>query len=219
MMSFVNPGLLGSPAVFQRVFVGPIEASQDATASPEQAEVGATRATEMQRRIAPFILRRTAAINERYLPTCTTVVVFCRPTAAQLAAYRLELYGDADSRCRGDPLALRRLMGASGVESAQALSVISRLRQICNHAAFATASPEVRHDLLRPPAPVPDCDLKAHVMMDRSFGAAAAIAGVGGRALDSIVRHPVATSCCSERVQALDSSRRHMQGHRVHAGP
>lgn len=148
MMSFVNPGLLGPPAVFQRVFVGPIEASQDAHATPDQAEVGATRAAELQRRIAPFILRRTAAVNEQYLPTCATVVVFCRPTAAQLAAYRLELYGDAEGICRGDPLALRRLLGASGVESAAALSVISRLRQICNHAAFATTSPEVSPSLL-----------------------------------------------------------------------
>eukprot|EP00892_Ulva_mutabilis_P003145 jgi/Ulvmu1/12831/UM098_0013.1 len=139
MMSFVNPGLLGPPAVFQRVFVGPIEASHDAYATREQADVGTARAAELQRRIGPFMLRRTAAINERYLPTCATVVVFCRPTEAQLRAYRTQLYGDSHGHCRGDPLALRRLAGASGMDSAQALSVISQLRQICNHAAFAPA--------------------------------------------------------------------------------
>jgi SNF2 family DNA or RNA helicase len=140
-MTFVNPGLLGPPCVFQRVFVRTIEASQDNTATPEELSLGQARSHELQRRIAPFMLRRTSAINEAYLPKCYQYVMFCRPTASQLAAYKRELYGDdMDHHRGGDPAALRRLFsGSSGVEGSQVLAVIQRLRQICNHANFVNA--------------------------------------------------------------------------------
>lgn len=137
MMSFVNPGLLGPPAVFQRVFVKPIEASQDTSATPEEIESGAARSKGLQRRIASFMLRRTAAVNEKYLPKCFQYVVFCRPTAAQLAAYKKELYGDEGSSRGGEQSALRSLLDGSGVDGSRVLSLINRMRQICNHAQFS----------------------------------------------------------------------------------
>ena len=137
MMSFVNPGLLGPPAVFQRVFVKPIEASQDTSATPEEIESGNARSQELQRRIASFMLRRTAAVNEQYLPKCFQYVVFCRPTAAQLAAYKKELHGEEDSVRGGEQSALRNLFDGSGIDGSRVLSLINRMRQICNHAQFA----------------------------------------------------------------------------------
>lgn len=137
MMSFVNPGLLGPPAVFQRVFVKPIEASQDTSATPEEIESGDARSKELQRRISSFMLRRTAAVNEKYLPKCFQYVVFCRPTAAQLTAYKKELYGEEDCSRGGEQSAFRQLFDGSGIDGSRVLSLINRMRQICNHAQFA----------------------------------------------------------------------------------
>lgn len=137
MMSFVNPGLLGPPAVFQRVFVKPIEASQDTSATPEEIEVGQSRSKELQRRIACFMLRRTAAVNEKYLPKCFQYVVFCRPSAAQVAAYKEELHGGEDCNSRSERPAFNRVFNGSGIDGTKVLSIINRLRQICNHAQFS----------------------------------------------------------------------------------
>jgi SNF2 family DNA or RNA helicase len=137
MMSFVNPGLLGPQSVFQCVFVKPIEASQDTSATPEEIELGAARSKELQRRISSFMLRRTAAVNEKYLPKCYQYVVFCRPTGAQLAAYKKELHGDEDCSRGGDCSALRKLFDGSGRDGSGVLPIINRMRQICNHAQFA----------------------------------------------------------------------------------
>jgi SNF2 family DNA or RNA helicase len=137
MMSFVNPGVLGPPAVFQRVFVKPIEASQDTSATKEEIDSGAARARELQRRISPFMLRRTAAVNEKYLPKCFQYVVFCRPTAAQLSAYKRELYGEEACGSGHTNSALRRLFDGLHVDGSRVLSLINRMRQICNNAKFA----------------------------------------------------------------------------------
>jgi DNA repair and recombination protein RAD54B len=135
MMSFVNPGLLGCSSTFQRIFIASIEASQDATATPAEISLGNARSKELSRRIAPFLLRRSASINEAYLPPCHQYVVFCRPAAAQITAYRNALYGPGNA-AGGLPDALRqaRLVGDDG---SHVLSLISSLRQICNHASFA----------------------------------------------------------------------------------
>lgn len=39
---------------------------------------------ELQQRIDRFMLRRTAELNERYLPNKTTFTIFCRPSPLQV---------------------------------------------------------------------------------------------------------------------------------------
>lgn len=136
MMSFVRPALLGPPTAFQRVFVAPIEASQQAGASDTALEVGRARETELSRRIAPFLLRRTADVNSKYLPECKQYVVFVRPTRAQLAAYQ-EVLATAHG-------VQRLLETSSSVETAQVLTLITKLRQACNHPALVRTGDEVR---------------------------------------------------------------------------
>ena len=95
-------------------------------------------AEELQRRISQFMLRRTAGINEQHLPQCFQYVVFCKPTASQLSAPRTEVYGEDVVNRSGVPALLKKLFDgrSGGVDGSQVLSVISRLRQICNHARF-----------------------------------------------------------------------------------
>jgi DNA repair and recombination protein RAD54B len=134
MMDFVNPGLLGTQATFQKVFAGPIEASQDLDASPDTISLGQVRAAELTRIISPFQLRRTSDVNLKYLPPCTKYVVMCRPTEAQVTTYRHVLQ---------DGLALNRLTMMQTPDSTEVLSLIGKLRQVCNHPALAAATAEV----------------------------------------------------------------------------
>lgn len=118
MMSFVNPGLLGSQATFSRVYAGPIKRAKEDGASKEQQDIALERSAELNRLIAPFILRRTADVNSKYLPPCLQYIVMCRPSACQLATYRVALGGWYDK--------------SLSIDSTQVLPLISKLRQICN---------------------------------------------------------------------------------------
>ncbi len=70
-----------------------------------------------------IVLRRTADINLKFLPPCTTTVVWCRPAPLQLAVYRTLLR----SKQVGDLLC--------GVEQGAdaTLAAIMQLRKLCNH--------------------------------------------------------------------------------------
>ena len=87
MMDFATPGLLGDASGFRRLFAGPIAASRDASASAEAKRVGAERAVQLSRLAAPFMLRRTADVNSKYLPPKQDYVVFCRPSQQQAVLY------------------------------------------------------------------------------------------------------------------------------------
>ncbi len=47
MVDFVNPGVLGAPASFRRVFEDPITAGRQPDASPDAKSLGASRAEEV----------------------------------------------------------------------------------------------------------------------------------------------------------------------------
>ena len=77
---------------------------------------------ELSRRLAAMVLRRTAEVNAKYLPPCDMYVVFCRPTPLQLRCYSAVLGSTS----------VRSLLTSSNVGD-QALSVLDKLRKICNH--------------------------------------------------------------------------------------
>lgn len=135
MMNFVNPGLLGSQAAFQRIFAAPIEASRESDASRDARALGEARMRELSRIIAPYQLRRTADINRKYLPPCRRYVVMCRPTATQLRVYERVLVEEAG---------VERLLAAAKPDGTQVLALIGKLRQVCNHPDLAAAPVEVR---------------------------------------------------------------------------
>lgn len=120
MCSFVNPACLGSLQSFRSVFAAPILASRDASAGTEERALGRARALELSRVTRLFVLRRTAATLEEFLPPKCETTVFCRLAPAQAALYAAE--------CGRGVRDLSRQRGFGA-----ALSTIMTLRKVCAH--------------------------------------------------------------------------------------
>jgi DNA repair and recombination protein RAD54B len=88
MANFVNPGVLNTLAHFKKEFEVPILRSRQPGASADDLEKGESRNQELAELTSSFILRRTAEILSKYLPTKTEYVLFCRPTKSQASIYR-----------------------------------------------------------------------------------------------------------------------------------
>ncbi|XP_071451199.1 DNA repair and recombination protein RAD54B-like isoform X2 [Hetaerina americana] len=83
LVDFVNPGILGSNMEFRKHYELPILASRQPHCSEEKRRLGETRAAELNSRTAWFILRRTQAVINQYLPKKLEAVIFCRPFPLQ----------------------------------------------------------------------------------------------------------------------------------------
>lgn len=119
LLDFVNPGMLGSQAFFRNHFAKVIERGDDALSE----EMG----QRLQRLTAPFILRRLktdqAIVDD--LPDKAEHVIGVDMTAEQGALYT------ALTEEMGRELARREGMARRGL----VLSMITRIKQICNHPA------------------------------------------------------------------------------------
>ncbi|CAD2219907.1 DNA repair and recombination protein RAD54B [Angomonas deanei] len=114
MVGFVNPGILGNRDLFNRVFAEPIDMGRDPESDDYLRSLGRDRAHYLSVLTQKFILRRTQAINESYLPPKVDVTVFVRLGEQQQRTY--------------DKLA--SLVGSCGCTP---LVLISALRKLCNH--------------------------------------------------------------------------------------
>ncbi len=122
IMDLLNPGLLGSQGEFRERFAIPIEKHGDRG-----------RARRLREMIRPFILRRTKDEPEvaADLPEKMEMSVFCGLTTEQAAAYE-SVTGDM----------LGRIDTASGIRRrGLILSVLTKLKQICDHPALLADSP------------------------------------------------------------------------------
>ena len=88
MADFVNPGVLGSAATFRKVFEEPIVKSRREDATEAMKQLGQDRSAELARLTNLFVLRRTAEINQQYLPPKTDIILFCRLSPLQIALYK-----------------------------------------------------------------------------------------------------------------------------------
>jgi SNF2 family DNA or RNA helicase len=117
IFDFLNPGYLGSLTQFQRRFVTPIEKDRD-----EQ------KIQQLQRLIAPFLLRRTkqdpdVALN---LPDKQEQKEYCPLTVEQASLYE-QMVQDT----------LTNVQGLTGIERRGfILLMLNKLKQICNHPAL-----------------------------------------------------------------------------------
>ncbi|MGQ3130461.1 MAG: DEAD/DEAH box helicase [Flavobacteriales bacterium] len=116
-LSFACPGLLGSKAYFRDTYSIPIDKFKDRR-----------RTQELQRKIHPFILRRTKEQVAAELPEKTEMVIYCEMEPEQRAVYDAYMQE------------LRSLiLGQSEEETAQSsmhvLQGLIKLRQICNSPA------------------------------------------------------------------------------------
>ncbi|WP_300599891.1 DEAD/DEAH box helicase [Niabella sp.] len=113
-LSFACPGLLGSKQHFRDIYAIPIDKFEYNK-----------RASELQQKVQPFILRRTKKQVARELPQKTEMVIYCEMNAEQRSIY------DRYER------ELRELISATDEEAIQknsmhVLTGLTKLRQICN---------------------------------------------------------------------------------------
>ncbi|OUJ74250.1 DEAD/DEAH box helicase [Hymenobacter crusticola] len=117
-LSFACPGLLGSKQNFQDLFAARIDKFK---------ELKPTRA--LQRKISPFVLRRTKAQVARELPDKTEMVIYCEMGDEQRRLYEA---------CKKDfrDLLLGKHEETRLKSSAHVLQGLTKLRQICNSPAL-----------------------------------------------------------------------------------
>lgn len=118
MVDFVNPDLFGSFKKFTKDYEVPIVKSRQPGALKKDVEKGEEASEELARQTSMFILRRTADLLSKYLPSKTEYILLCRPTAAQASTYQ-------------HVLACPAFQAALGSNEA-ALQLITVLKKVCN---------------------------------------------------------------------------------------
>lgn len=125
MVDFTNPGVLGTPQVFKRVFEDAITTGRDALASPAQVKLCDERCRELKRLTSHFILRRTNEENRHFLPPKTEVIIFAPLTKVQRELYQLALRTKFFERT---------LLGKN--DQSGVLGALTLLKKLCNSPAL-----------------------------------------------------------------------------------
>ncbi|AKQ47500.1 DNA helicase [Rufibacter radiotolerans] len=117
-LSFACPGLLGNKRFFRDYYSKPIDQFKSSK-----------RATELQRKISPFLLRRTKEQVAKELPEKTEMVLYCEMGKEQRQVYALH------------EREIRDYISAQAEEeiprnSMSVLRGLTKLRQICNSPAL-----------------------------------------------------------------------------------
>ena len=120
LIEFLLPGYLGTLPRFRRLYGWGREIPSE------------VQAQALKRLVSPFLLRRTKAKVLTELPEKTEEVVPCKLTTAQRKAYRACLDSEDANNARE---ALKK-EGAK-VDYANILSLLTRLKQICDHPQLA----------------------------------------------------------------------------------
>ena len=120
LISFANPGLLGTRMEFRKRYELPILRGRDAAGSDKDRERGDQCLKDLLDVVNRFIIRRTNDILSKYLPVKYEHVVFCN-----LAPFQLDLYNYFITS--PDIKALLRGKGS------QPLKAIGMLKKLCNH--------------------------------------------------------------------------------------
>ncbi|TGO82520.1 hypothetical protein BPOR_0814g00060 [Botrytis porri] len=120
LVSFANPGLLGTRMEFRKKYELPIQRGRDAAGSDKDRQKGDECIKELLNVVNKFIIHRTNDILSKYLPVKYEHVVFC-----SLAPFQLDLYNHFITS--PDIKALLRGKGS------QPLKAIGMLKKLCNH--------------------------------------------------------------------------------------
>ncbi|WP_316797946.1 DEAD/DEAH box helicase [Pedobacter frigidisoli] len=117
-LSFACPGLFGSKQQFADLYSTPIDQFKDKR-----------RAEELQRKIKPFILRRTKEQVAEELPDKTEIVLYCEMGEEQREVY------EANKKEIQDFI-LKKTEDELPKSAMHVLKSITQLRQLCNSAAL-----------------------------------------------------------------------------------
>ncbi|XP_073974133.1 DNA repair and recombination protein RAD54-like okr isoform X2 [Rhodnius prolixus] len=130
LVHFVNEGLLGTAQEFRKQFEIAILKGQDAYATDKEKEIAKERLEQLIGIVNRCLIRRTSALLSQYLPLKTELVVCIKLSSIQEALYKSLLASDT----------ARKALKASSengigdsVGSLSALSVVTSLKQLCNH--------------------------------------------------------------------------------------
>mmetsp|Transcript_18969 Transcript_18969/g.40753 ORF Transcript_18969/g.40753 Transcript_18969/m.40753 type:complete len:1467 (+) Transcript_18969:81-4481(+) len=136
LMDFVQPGLLGNHATFERNFSEQIARGSKRNATPYAVELKDNLARELKKLTAPHFLRRMknevakgddasqADAAPKELPPKVDVVLWLSLTAAQQELYALSLTSD---------IVKKATAAAGGKCGMEALRAIALLKKLCNH--------------------------------------------------------------------------------------
>ncbi|KIR67725.1 DNA repair and recombination protein RAD54B [Cryptococcus bacillisporus CA1873] len=119
MVDFACPGVLGKYSAFAKHYEKPILKSRTPNCSVKDVELGRERANDLAKLSKEFVLRRTAAVLEHYLPPKYEYVIFVAPSLLQLRVLSNLL----------DPSIVRSFIRGHG---AQSLALIDLMRKISN---------------------------------------------------------------------------------------
>ncbi|KAI9342890.1 P-loop containing nucleoside triphosphate hydrolase protein [Obelidium mucronatum] len=123
LLSFAIPGILGTEAEFRKNFENPIQKGRDSEASEAERVKGEEKLKELLGIANIFIIRRTAELLTKFLPTKFEHVVFCKLSPLQLSLYK--------SFCSSTET--KKLLNGAG---SQPLKAITLLKKLCNHPAL-----------------------------------------------------------------------------------
>ncbi|KAJ3025721.1 UNVERIFIED_CONTAM: DNA-dependent ATPase protein rad54 [Siphonaria sp. JEL0065] len=123
LLSFAIPGVLGTEAEFRKNFENPIQKGRDALASDKERVAGEEKLKELLGIANKFIIRRTAELLTKFLPTKYEHVVFCKLSPLQLQLYK--------SFCSAPET--KNLLNGAG---SQPLKAITLLKKLCTHPAL-----------------------------------------------------------------------------------
>ncbi|AJS24673.1 Rad54p [Saccharomyces cerevisiae YJM1381] len=121
LLSFSNPGLLGSRAEFRKNFENPILRGRDADATDKEIAKGEAQLQKLSTIVSKFIIRRTNDILAKYLPCKYEHVIF-----VNLKPLQNELYNKLIKSRE-----VKKVV--KGVGGSQPLRAIGILKKLCNH--------------------------------------------------------------------------------------
>jgi superfamily II DNA or RNA helicase len=128
LMEFLIPGYLGSLPRFKRLYGAGRDPLSDA------------QAHALKRLTQPFMLRRTKTQVLKELPEKTEEIRTCQMTAIQKKVYRAYLTSAEATSVRAS------LEGSGKVDYASVLTLLTRLKQVCDHPKLPTFSGQMDED-------------------------------------------------------------------------
>ncbi|SMN21829.1 similar to Saccharomyces cerevisiae YBR073W RDH54 DNA-dependent ATPase, stimulates strand exchange by modifying the topology of double-stranded DNA [Maudiozyma saulgeensis] len=95
IIDFINPGIFGSYNYFKKHYITHITRARDTVNkyNDDVVALGEEKSSELIAITKKFILRRTNDILNKYLPPRTDLILFCKPNASQLSAFKNSMDG------------------------------------------------------------------------------------------------------------------------------
>ena len=134
LLSFSNPGLLGSRAQFRKNFELPILRGRDADATDKEITKGEAQLQKLSTIVSKFIIRRTNDILSKYLPCKYENVIFVNLKPLQNSLYNKLIKSREVKKV------------VKGVGGSQPLRAIGILKKLCNHPNLLNFEDEFEDD-------------------------------------------------------------------------